>query len=81
MKLQKDPDDGSWSIITKKATMNFSFYQWWSDWALPLHVEIDSWGGDYFDIRLHILIFSFSFVRISHEYGTKLDKMFEKGGS
>ena len=42
-------------IKTKNFVFYFNFYYYLWDWALPLHISIDTYHRDYFDIYLHIL--------------------------
>lgn len=78
MKIKKDKDDG-WNLITKKSKTYFSFDKWWWDWALPLHVDIDTWDKGYYCIRLHILCFNFHYTKITHKCAKELDAMFDEG--
>lgn len=63
---------------TKNYHLHFSFYHCWYNWALPLHINIESFDNDYFEINLQILCCSFSFVVVSHKFARKVDNLFNR---
>ncbi len=62
---------------TKNFVFYFEFYHSLCDWALPLYVSVETHHRDYIEIYLHVLCFTFNFMRISHKWFEKLDGFLE----
>ena len=41
-------------------------WYWLWDWALPLRINCENTGKDYFEIDVQVLCVHFTYVRISH---------------
>ena len=76
MKFVKEKD-GSRYLKTKRYNMWLGSWFYILDWALPFHINIESWDKDYANIYLHVLCFGVDFTRISHEYLKELNKISE----
>lgn len=70
-----DEKETGWEFKTKRYTIYLDCYHYWCDYALPVRLSIEYLEKDYIEIRLQILCFTFEFIRISHEYSKKLDKI------
>lgn len=50
---------------TKNYEITLGFYHCWYNWALPLHIIVESIDEDYFEIDVQILCFAFSLIGLS----------------